>query len=118
VVHDGTWEEGRTDLIVWSQPGLQSEFQDSQGYIVRPCLKKKKKKKSKMMPNKRNHLFVGLRGGKGILSAFISVYFNTVFSLFTKVRSDLKVKTESVPAFICHAYSAIPTRVAIMWRHT
>jgi hypothetical protein len=26
-----------------SQPGLQSECQDSQGYTEKPCLKKKKK---------------------------------------------------------------------------
>jgi hypothetical protein len=26
-------------LSVWGQPGLHSEFQDSQSYIVRPCLK-------------------------------------------------------------------------------
>ena len=26
-----------------SQPGLQSEFQDSQGYTEKPCLKKNKK---------------------------------------------------------------------------
>jgi hypothetical protein len=29
------------------QPGLQSEFQDSQGYTEKPCLKKPKKKKKK-----------------------------------------------------------------------
>ena len=28
-----------------SQPGLQSEFQDSQGYTEKPCLEKKKKKR-------------------------------------------------------------------------
>jgi hypothetical protein len=33
----GFWVQG--------QPGLQSEFQDSQGYTEKPCLKKKKKKK-------------------------------------------------------------------------
>jgi hypothetical protein len=27
------------------QPGLQSEFQDNQGYTEKPCLEKKKKKK-------------------------------------------------------------------------
>jgi hypothetical protein len=27
---------------VWGQPGLQSKFQDSQGYTEKPCLKKKK----------------------------------------------------------------------------
>jgi hypothetical protein len=29
------------------QPGLQSEFQDSQGYTEKPCLEKPKKKKKK-----------------------------------------------------------------------
>jgi hypothetical protein len=32
------------DFWVQGQPGLQSEFQDSQGYTEKPCLKKKKKK--------------------------------------------------------------------------
>jgi hypothetical protein len=30
---------------VWGQPGLQSEFQDSQGYTEKPCLKNKQKQK-------------------------------------------------------------------------
>jgi hypothetical protein len=29
------------------EPGLQSEFQDSQGYTEKPCLEKPKKKKKK-----------------------------------------------------------------------
>jgi hypothetical protein len=33
----------QADFWVWGQPGLQSEFQDSQGYTEKPCLKKKKK---------------------------------------------------------------------------
>jgi hypothetical protein len=32
---------------VQGQPGLQSEFQDSQGYTEKPCLKKQKKTKTK-----------------------------------------------------------------------
>jgi hypothetical protein len=32
----------QVDLWVWGQPGLQSEFQDSQGYTEKLCLKKKK----------------------------------------------------------------------------
>jgi hypothetical protein len=32
----------QVDLWVWGQPGLQSEFQDSQGYTEKPCLGKKK----------------------------------------------------------------------------
>jgi hypothetical protein len=32
------------DLWVWGQPGLQSEFQDSQGYTEKPRLEKQNKK--------------------------------------------------------------------------
>jgi hypothetical protein len=32
----------QADFRVQGQPGLQSEFQDSQGYIEKPCLKKQK----------------------------------------------------------------------------
>ena len=32
------------DFQVKVQPGLQSEFQDSQGYTEKPCLKKTKTK--------------------------------------------------------------------------
>jgi hypothetical protein len=32
----------QADFWVWGQPGLQSEFQDSQGYTEKPCLKKSK----------------------------------------------------------------------------
>jgi hypothetical protein len=30
------------DFLVQGQPGLQSKFQDSQGYTEKPCLKKPK----------------------------------------------------------------------------
>jgi hypothetical protein len=33
-------------------PALQSEFQDSQGYTEKPCLKKKKKKKKRKKERK------------------------------------------------------------------
>jgi hypothetical protein len=32
----------QVDFLVRGQPGLQSEFQDSQDYTEKPCLKKKK----------------------------------------------------------------------------
>jgi hypothetical protein len=38
----------QVDFWVRGQPVLQSEFQDSQGYTEKPCLKKKKKKKKKI----------------------------------------------------------------------
>ena len=34
----------QVDFWVQGQPGLQSEFQDSQGYTEKPCLKKKQNK--------------------------------------------------------------------------
>jgi hypothetical protein len=37
----------QADFWVPGQPDLQSEFQDSQGYTEKPCLRKKKKKKKK-----------------------------------------------------------------------
>jgi hypothetical protein len=37
----------QVDFWVRGQPGPQSEFQDSQGYTEKPCLKKQKKKKKK-----------------------------------------------------------------------
>jgi hypothetical protein len=36
-----TWEARQADIWVRGQPGLQSEFQDSQGYTEKPCLKNK-----------------------------------------------------------------------------
>jgi hypothetical protein len=35
----------QADFLVWGQPGLQCEFQDSQGYTEKPCLEKQNKKK-------------------------------------------------------------------------
>jgi hypothetical protein len=39
VFNPSTWE---AEAGVGGQPGLQSEFQDSQGYTEKPCLKKPK----------------------------------------------------------------------------
>jgi hypothetical protein len=41
------WEAEAGGFLSSSQPGLQSEFQDSQGYTEKPCLEKPKKKKKK-----------------------------------------------------------------------
>ena len=35
------------DYTIQGQPGLKSEFQDSQGYTEKPCLKTKQKKKQR-----------------------------------------------------------------------
>jgi hypothetical protein len=45
-----TWEaEADRSLWNWGQPGLQSEFQDSQSYMKKPCLNKQANKQN---PNK------------------------------------------------------------------
>ena len=45
------WRQRQVDFLVQGHPGLQSEFQDSQGYTAKTCLPKKstttKKKKKK-----------------------------------------------------------------------
>jgi hypothetical protein len=55
----------QADLWVWGQPGLQSEFQDSQDYTRKPCLEKqqqqqqtKNKKTKKKKKNKKATLFM------------------------------------------------------------
>ena len=37
----------QADFWVWGQPGLQSEFLDSQGYTEKPCLEKQQQQKTK-----------------------------------------------------------------------
>jgi hypothetical protein len=43
----GKW----ADIWVWCQPGLQSEFQDSQGYNKKPYLKQTNKQTNKPKTN-------------------------------------------------------------------
>jgi hypothetical protein len=50
----------QADFWVHGQPGLQSEFQDSQGYTEKPCLEKPKPNQTKpnqTKPNKMPILF-------------------------------------------------------------
>jgi hypothetical protein len=42
----------QVDFWVRGQPGLQSEFQDSQGYTEKPCLKIKKQKQQQQQKKK------------------------------------------------------------------
>jgi hypothetical protein len=41
----------QADFWLRGQPGLQSEFQDSQGYTEKPCLEKPKTKNQKKKKN-------------------------------------------------------------------
>jgi hypothetical protein len=49
-----TWEAEAGGFRVRGQPGLQSEFQDSQGYIHRETLSRKIKKQN-IKQNKKTH---------------------------------------------------------------
>ena len=40
----------QVDFWVQRQPGLQSDFQDSQGYTEKPCLEKQKTKTKNQKP--------------------------------------------------------------------
>jgi hypothetical protein len=59
VVHTfnpSTCEAEAGGFLSWGQHGLRSEFQDSQGYTEKPCLKKQQKTKAKTnkQTNKNN----------------------------------------------------------------
>jgi hypothetical protein len=43
----------QADFWVRGQPGLQSEFQDSQGYTEKPCLEKPKQKQKQKQNKKK-----------------------------------------------------------------
>jgi hypothetical protein len=47
----------QADFWVRGQPDLQSEFQDSQGYTEKPCLRKKEKKRKEKERKKRNSAY-------------------------------------------------------------
>jgi hypothetical protein len=53
VFNPSTGEAEAGGFLVRGQPGLQSVFQDSQGYTEKPCLEKQNKTKQKT-PNKQN----------------------------------------------------------------
>jgi hypothetical protein len=48
-----TWEAEAGRFLSLRQPGLQSEFQDSQGYTEKPCLKKQNKTKQNKKEKKK-----------------------------------------------------------------
>jgi hypothetical protein len=50
----------QVDFWVRGQPGLQSEFQDSQGYTEKPCLEKRKKKKKEHKTKEKLKLYISL----------------------------------------------------------
>jgi hypothetical protein len=48
-------KQRQADFQVQGQPGLQSEFQDSQGHTEKPCLENTKKQKQKQKQKKNKN---------------------------------------------------------------
>jgi hypothetical protein len=52
--NSNTWEAEAGGFLSRGQPGLQSEFQDSQGYTEKPCLENKTNKQTKQTDKQTN----------------------------------------------------------------
>ena len=48
------WEAEAGGFLSQGQPGLQSEFQDSQGYMDKPCLKQEERRKERKERKRMN----------------------------------------------------------------
>jgi hypothetical protein len=76
----------QVDFWVRGQPGLQSEFQDNQGYTEKPCLKNKNKQTNKQTLTKSKSMG---RGGGGVTSAHTS---RSLREVRAETRKEPKVK--------------------------
>jgi hypothetical protein len=66
--YPSTREAEAGDFWVRGQPGLQSEFQDSQGYTEKPCLEKNKNKNKKKRKEKKMYdLYIQIIPSKKLL---------------------------------------------------
>jgi hypothetical protein len=85
----------QADFWVRGQPGLQSEFQDSQGYTEKPCLKKKQtnKKQNKTKQNKsvynnaRSQYRMMLHVSRTILPFALKIQMDGAGEMVQKVRA-------------------------------
>jgi hypothetical protein len=86
----------QVDFWVRGQPGLQSEFQDSQGYTEKPCLEKQKQKQKILDPNPRMQMVYGLRAWRLVLHTHTAV----TKERHSSIHSDLprsSATTKEVP---------------------
>jgi hypothetical protein len=79
-------KQRQVDFWVQGQPGLQSEFQDSQGYTEKPCPKKTNKQNRKI---KKPHFFRGDWGLRWKGPTFQKGYsFPGTHSVYTRLASN------------------------------
>jgi hypothetical protein len=60
----------QVDFCVRGHPGIQSEFQDSQGYKEKPCLKNQKKKKKERKKERSISSFFAGSNSQSFLSGY------------------------------------------------
>jgi hypothetical protein len=74
----------QANFWVRAQPGLQSEFQDSQDYTEKPCLKKTKKQKQtkKIVPD--FHVFVNI-----VCNLCHYIYYSQNESYYVILNTDI-----------------------------
>jgi hypothetical protein len=73
----------QVDFWVWGQPGLQSEFQDSQGYTEKPCRKKQNKTNKQTLLFIFREFFVVVNDGFISESLSPSVFGHSYFKLLS-----------------------------------
>jgi hypothetical protein len=93
----------QADFWVRGQPGLQSEFQDSQGYTEKPCLEKTKQKQQnknnnnkRVSPTSQGHLSEPftmrtqklIEGRPWILGLFFWIWFGFFPQIWSHVAQD------------------------------
>jgi hypothetical protein len=94
-----TWKQRQADFWVRGQPGVQSGFQDSQGYTEKPCLEKpkqtnknKKAKQTNKQAKKKNPKRLGIQWCAGSLYSNererTSVPITMIYDKDSKGRGD------------------------------
>ena len=92
----------QADLWVRGQPGLQSEFQDSQGYTEKPCLEEKKQSQNQKglfqtavsvsMEERSNAMLLWPELGKKILNKYLIKWklLNILLFALSSIYSEIK----------------------------
>ena len=88
----GRQRQRQADFLVQGQPGLQSEFQDSQGYTEKPCLEKQTNKKQNKNPS--------------VFSLFFDFYPPISFTQITLLLAELLVSLH----FSCRSHCRVSYR--------
>ena len=90
--------------VFWvrGQPGLQNEFQDSQGYIEKPCLEKIKTKQNKTKQNKTNQTQTNKQTKKGALGVVVSSYWCSSYGASNPFRSLSTFSSSIIGDLVLH----------------